>query len=58
MEKTLSIQATDWLEGRCLHAFELKERAWKQTETADALGVAEGAVSQWVSRAREVGVEA
>jgi transposase len=57
MEKTLSSQASDWREGRRLRAFELKERGWKQTEIADALGVSEGAVSQWMKRAREEGVE-
>jgi transposase len=57
MEKTLSSQAKDWREGRRLRAFELKERGWKQTEIADALGVSEGAVSQWMKRLREKGVE-
>ena len=57
MEKTLSSQAKDWREGRRLRAFELKERGWKQTEIADALGVSEGAVSQWMKRAREKGVQ-
>ena len=57
MEKTLSSQANDWREGRRLRAFELKERGWKQTQIADALGVSEGAVSQWMKRAREKGVE-
>ncbi len=57
MEKTLSSQASNWREGRRLRALELKERGWKQTEIADALGVTEGAVSQWIKRAREEGVQ-
>ena len=58
MEKTLSSQAKDWREGRRLRAFELKQQGWKQTEIADALGVSEGAVSQWMKRTREEGVQA
>ena len=58
MDKTLSSEATNWREGRRLRALELKERDWKQTQIADALGVSEGAVSQWMKRAREEGVEA
>src|SRR5215217_8642357 len=57
MEKTLSSQDTDWREGRRLRAYELKQQGWKQTHIADALGVTEGAVSQWMKRAREQGVE-
>jgi len=57
MEKTLSSQASDWREGRRLRAFELKQRGWKQTQIADALGVTEGAVSQWMKRATQEGVE-
>jgi transposase len=57
MEKTLSSQATDWREGRRLRAYELKLKGWKQTQIADALGVTEGAVSQWMRRAKEEGVE-
>ena len=58
MEKTLSSQAKDWREGRRLRAFELKEQGWKHTEIADALGVTKGALSQWMKRAREEGVQA
>src|SRR5512146_1664370 len=44
-----------WKEGRRMRAFELKEQGWKQIEIAKALGVTRGAVSQWLSRAREGG---
>ena len=55
MEKTLSSQATDWREGRRLRAWELKQEGWNQREIARALGVTEGAVSQWMKRARQEG---
>jgi transposase len=42
---------------RRLRALELKEQGWKQTQIAEALGVTEGAVSQWMKRATEEGVE-
>jgi transcriptional regulator with XRE-family HTH domain len=58
MEKTLSSQATDWREGRRFRAWELKQQNWNQREIARALGVTEGAVSQWMKRGREGGVEA
>jgi transposase len=58
MEKALSTEATNWREGRRLRALELKEQGWKQSEIAEALGVTEGAVSQWMKRAREEGVQA
>src|SRR5919112_2071377 len=58
MEKTLSSEATNWREGRRLRALELKERGCEQTQIADALGVSEGALSQWMKPATEEGVEA
>ncbi len=55
MEKTLSSRAADWREGRRIRAFELKQEGWNQREIARALGVTEGAVSQWMKREREGG---
>ena len=55
VEKDSSSQATDWREGRRLRAFELKRQGWNQREIARALGVTEGAVSQWMKREREGG---
>src|SRR5260221_7430821 len=51
-------RAHDWNEGRRLRAWELKQQGWKQKDIAAALGVSEGAVSQWCKRAREGGPEA
>ncbi len=36
----------------------LKQQGWKQRAIAAALGVTEGAVSQWIKRARQGGPEA
>jgi transposase len=36
----------------------LHEKAWKQKDIAEALGVSEGAVSQWLKKAEEQGTEA
>jgi transposase len=58
MEKTPSSQVTDWREGRRLRAWELYQKGWKQCAIAEALGVTKGAVSQWMGRAKEGGVEA
>jgi transposase len=57
MDNSLSKQATDWREGRRLRAWELKQEGWNQQKIADALGVSKGAVSQWMKRGREGGVE-
>ena len=48
----------DWREGRRLRAWELKQQNWSQRAISEALGVTPGAVSQWMRRAREGGVEA
>src|SRR5574341_391863 len=47
-----------WREVRRLRAWELKRKGWKQKAIAEALGVSEGAVSQWVKRAEAGGEEA
>lgn len=57
MGKTLSSQATNWREGRRLRAWELHQKGWKQRDIAEALGVTQGAVSQWRKRGRDGGVE-
>jgi transposase len=49
---------TNWKEARRLQAWQLKQRGWSQRQIADALGVSEGAVSQWMARARKGGLEA
>src|SRR5258706_489011 len=51
------ITQLDWREGRRQRAWELKEQGWKQQDIAAALGVTAGAVSQWLKRGREQGVE-
>ena len=47
----------DWREGRRRRAWELQAAGWKQQDIAAALGVTPGAVSQWLKRARERGVQ-
>jgi transposase len=49
---------SDWKEYRRFRAWELAQQEWKQRDIAVALGVSEGAVSQWLKRARTEGVEA
>jgi len=48
----------EWREERRLRAWDLKQRGWSQQAIAEALGVTAGAVSQWMRRGREGGVEA
>lgn len=46
---------SNWREERRLRAYALKKQGWTQRAIAAALGVTEGAVSQWMHRAREGG---
>jgi transposase len=48
----------NWKEARRLQAWRLKQQGWPQHQIAEALGVSEGAVSQWMKRAREEGPDA
>jgi transposase len=41
-----------------MRAWELHEQGWKQKDIAAALGVSEGAVSQWFTKAKAQGVKA
>ena len=47
----------DWKEWRRRRAWELSQQGWKQKEIAEALGVSQGAVSQWMKVGREQGEE-
>src|SRR5437764_14159530 len=47
-----------WREGRRLRAYELHQQGWTQQHIAQALGVSQGAVSQWLARAALHGPEA
>ena len=47
-----------WREGRRLRGWDLYQQGWKQKDIAAALGVSEGAVSQWITRAEVGGREA
>jgi len=58
MEKEQTVRPYDWREGRRVRAWELAQQGWKQKDIAAALGVSGSAVSQWLSRAVEGGVEA
>lgn len=49
---------TTWKEGRRFRAWELHQQGWLVGQIATALGVTHGAVSQWLQRARTLGVDA
>jgi transposase len=57
MAKRASSKVADWREGRRIRAYELKQAGWKQKDIAAALGVSNGAVSQWMRRAQGTGAE-
>jgi transposase len=51
-------EPTDYREGRRRRAWELKQQGWTQKAIAAALGVTEGAVSQWMKHGTEGGEDA
>lgn len=48
----------DWMEWRRMRALALNQEDWSQRAIADALGVSESAVSQWLAAVRRGGVDA
>ena len=58
MPTTSSRAPTDWREGRRLRAWDLHQQGWQQRDIAAALGVTQGAVSQWLQRGRQGGIAA
>jgi transposase len=58
MEALLSRTTPDAREARRFRAWELHQKGWKQQQIAEALGVTQGAASQWLKRAGAGGVEA
>lgn len=57
MDKKKNNQPQDWREARRLQAWKLYQKGWKQKDIAEALDVSEGAVSQWLKKAKSVGIE-
>ena len=51
-------QPINWKEGRRLRAWELAHQGWSQAKIAQSLGVSPGAVSQWLKRGRQGGMDA
>jgi transposase len=54
----MSTTFTAWKEARRLQAYALKQKGWKQTAIAEALGVTPGAVSQWLHTVGDKGATA
>lgn len=48
---------SDWREARRLRAWTLHQQGWKQRTIAEAFGVSEGAVSQWLKKGRAEGLD-
>ena len=57
MRKGTAEQVRDWREARRFRGWELSQKGWNQNQIAEALGVTQGAVSQWLKRSKEGGIE-
>jgi transposase len=55
MSRSTTREPATWREGRRQRAWELSQSGWRQRQIATALGVSEGAVSQWLAQARHAG---
>ncbi len=55
MPKARATKPINWREKRRLHAWELHQQGWSQSQIAKELGVTQGAVSQWLKRVRTGG---
>ena len=55
MSRAQATQSDDWRETRRFQAWALHQLGWSQLRIADALGVTQGAVSQWLKRAKDGG---
>jgi transposase len=53
----MNCSPNDWKEARRFQAWHLIQQGWSQRQIAAALGVSEGAVSQWMTRARGGGLD-
>jgi transposase len=49
----MEFSSTAWKEARRLQALVLQRKGWKQNQIAEALGVTDGAVSQWFHRVND-----
>jgi transposase len=58
MKEQSTSEPQTWREGRRLRAWALQQEGWSQRQIARALGVTDGAVSQWLKRARQHGSDA
>ena len=54
----MNYSPTNWKEARRFQAWQHQQKGWSQRQIAEALGVSEAAVSQWMRRARDGGPEA